>query len=75
MVEIKEEGEKVSKGDNVFRYYSNNETNLKNNISKLDSEIQEALEGQTAVYSADIQLLDKQIEGYLDKISAFISFE
>lgn len=68
LVEIKEEGEKVAKGDNVFRYYSNNETKLKEKITKLDSEIQEALEGQTDVYSADIQLLDKQVEGYLDKI-------
>lgn len=28
----------------------------------------QALEGQSEVYSADIQLLDKQIEGYLEKI-------
>ena len=70
LVEIKEEGEKVAKGDNVFRYYSNNESGLKDKIAKLDSEIQEALEGQTDVYSADIQLLEKQIEGYLDKILA-----
>ena len=65
---IKNEGEKVAKGDNVFRYYSNNEIYLKESIAKLDSQIQEALEGQTEVYSADIQLLDKQIEEYLEKI-------
>ena len=68
LVEIKEEGEKVAKGDNVFRYYSNNEARLKEKITKLDSEIQEALEGQTDVYSADIQLLEKQVEGYIEKI-------
>ena len=68
LVEIKKEGQKVAKGDNVFRYYSNNETNLVEKISKLDVEIQEALEGQTDVYSADIQLLEKQIEEYLGKI-------
>lgn len=68
LIEIKTEGSKVSKGDNVFRYYSNNESNLKEKINKLDGEIQEALEGQTDVYSADIQLLDKQIEGYLEKM-------
>ena len=67
LIEIKEEGERVAKGDNVFRYYSNNESGLKDRIAKLDSEIQEALEGQTDVYSADIQLLDKQVEGFLDK--------
>lgn len=36
----------------------------------MDTEIQEALSGQTDVYSADIQLLDKQIESTLDKILA-----
>lgn len=34
----------------------------------MDVEIQDALEGQTDVYTADIQILDKQIEEYLGKI-------
>lgn len=68
LVEIKSEGTKVSKGDNVFRYYSNNESSLIEKIEALDIEIQEALEGQTSVYSADIQVLDKQIEEYIQKI-------
>ena len=68
LVEIKAEGDKVSKDDNVFRYYSNNEKNLAEKIAELDVEIQEALEGQTDVYSADIQLLDKQIEENLQRI-------
>lgn len=70
LVEIKTEGTKVSKGENVFRYYSNNEDNLKEQIAKLDIEISEALEGQTEAYSADIQLLDKQIDGYIEKITS-----
>lgn len=39
LVEIKAEGEKVSKGENVFRYYSDNEDSLKTEIAKLDVEI------------------------------------
>lgn len=39
LVEIKLEGEKVSKGENVFRYYSDNEDSLKAEIAKLDVEI------------------------------------
>lgn len=70
LVEIKTEGTKVSKGENVFRYYSNNEDALKEKIAKLDEEIGQALEGQSEVYSADIQLLDRQIEGYLSKAIA-----
>lgn len=68
LVEIKSEGTKVSKGDNVFRYYSNNEESLKKKIAELDVKIQEALEGQTEAYSADIQVLDKQIENYLNDL-------
>lgn len=69
LVEIKTEGTKVSKGENVFRYYSSNEDDLKEKIAKLDVEISEALEGQTEAYSADIQLLDKQIDGFIEKIT------
>lgn len=68
IVEIKPEGTKVSKGDNVFRYYSNNESSLVEKIADLDTQIQEALEGQTGIYTADIQVLEKQIEEYLEKI-------
>lgn len=68
LVEIKAEGTKVSKGENVFRYYSNNEEELKEKISNLDERIGQALEGQTEMYSADIQVLDKQVEGYLERI-------
>lgn len=68
LVEIKKEGTKVAKGENVFRYYSNNEEELKEKIAKLDEQIGKALEGQTEIYSADIQILDKQIEGYIEKV-------
>lgn len=63
IVTIKSEGERVSKGDSVFRYCSTNEDKLKDKIAKLDEEIQSAIEGQnTSIYSTDIQLLEKQIE-------------
>ena len=68
LVEIKTEGTKVAKDENVFRYYSNNEESLKKKITELDEEIQDALNGQTETYSADIQLLDKQIDEYVEKI-------
>ena len=68
LIEIKQEGAKVSKGENVFRYYSSNEQDLKEKIAQLDVEIGEALEGQTDIYSADIQVLDKQIDGYLTRM-------
>lgn len=68
LIEIEAEGAKVSKGENVFRYYSNNEQELKDKIANLDVEIGQALEGQTDIYSADIQVLDKQIDSYLSRM-------
>lgn len=63
IVTIKSEGEKVSKGDAVFRYCSSNESKLEEKIQELDKEIQNAIEGQnTSIYSTDIQMLEKQIE-------------
>ena len=70
LIQIKAEGEKVSKGDNVFRYYTNNEEKLVKNIEELDTKIQEAMKAtENSVYSADIQVLDKQIEEQLYNIS------
>lgn len=41
----------------------------------MDVEIQEALDGQTDVYTADIQILERQIEDYLAKILATNNLE
>ena len=62
MVQIKAEGEKVAKGDPVFRYYSNNEETLIKKIQELDIKIQEAMENEKSIYSGDIKLLETQIQ-------------
>ena len=49
LVQIKSEGERVAKGESVFRYYSKNEEDLNEKIEELDTKIQEALEGQTNI--------------------------
>ena len=41
MVKIKSEGERVAKGDSIFRYYSSGEEDIKDKIKKLDVEIQQ----------------------------------
>ena len=68
MVPIKTEGEKVSKGDPVFRYYSNNEENLVKKIEDLDKKIQEAMSKDNSLFSSDIKLLDTQIESKLSDL-------
>ncbi len=62
MERIKNEGEKTAKGDSIYRYYSKNEDKLKEQISELDSKIQEALKGQTSIFSSDIKLLENQLD-------------
>lgn len=60
--QIKTEGQRVAKGDPIFRYYSNNEESLVKKISDLDTQIQEAMEEGNNIYSSDIAVLEKQIE-------------
>lgn len=69
MAQIKSEGEKVAKGENIFRYYSNNEENLVKNIQELDVKIQEAMEKETDRYSPDIKLLEEQIESKIEEVT------
>ena len=60
--QIKTEGQRIAKGDPIFRYYTNNEENLIKKISELDTQIQEAMEGEKSIYSSDISVLEKQID-------------
>lgn len=60
--QIKIEGQRVAKGDPIFRYYTNNEENLIKKIEELDTQIQEAMEEGENIYSSDIAVLEKQIE-------------
>lgn len=75
MLQIKSEGERVSKNEPVFRYYSNNEENLQKKIQELDVKIQEAMEKQTDLYSSDMKLLEKQIETKLSEITGIYNIK
>ena len=68
MVKIKNEGEKVAKGDSVFRYYSSGEEELKNKIAELDVEIQTLMQNEKSSFPSDVKLLESQIEKELDSI-------
>lgn len=68
MVKIKNEGEKVAKGDSVFRYYSSGEEELKNKIAELDVEIQSLTQNEKSSFPSDVKLLESQIEKELDSI-------
>ena len=67
--QIKTEGQRVAKGDPIFRYYTNNEQDLISKIEELDLQIQDALEqNQNSIYSSDIASIDSQIEEKLSRI-------
>ena len=68
LVQIKSEGEKVAKGEAIFRYYTKGEENLKNKIKELDIKIQETWEKEESIFSSDIKLIEGQIETKLNEI-------
>lgn len=70
MVQIKSEGEKVAKDSQIFRYVSENEEEINTKISKLDNKIQEALAGQTDLFSSDIKAIENQIENKIDGLKS-----
>ena len=64
--QIKSEGEKVAKGEAVFRYYTTGEEDIKKKIQELDIKIQEAWENENSIFSSDIKILEGQIEEKLN---------
>lgn len=66
--QIKTEGEKVAKGEAIFRYYTKGEEELIKKIEKLDTKIKEAWENESDIFSPDIKLLEEQIEKKLGEI-------
>ncbi len=65
MEQIKTEGERVAKGDPIFRYYSTGEEDLIQKIQDLDVKIEEAMEKEESLFPADIKALENQIESYI----------
>ena len=66
IVQIKTEGEKVAKNEEIFRYYSNNEEELVKKIQELDTKIDEAMANESQLYPQDIQSLEEQIDKTID---------
>lgn len=59
--QIKAEGEKVAKGEAIYRYYTKDEDGLTQKINELDIKIREAMEKENTIYTGDIKTLDTQI--------------
>lgn len=73
ILQIKTEGQRVSKGDPIFRYLSDSEESIKKEIAQIDEGIQSAIEqsimdNNTSGFSSDIKLLENQIKGQVDNL-------
>ena len=69
MEQIKAEGERAAVNENIFRYYSTNEENLKVKISELDNKIQEIMMNDKSLLTVDMKTLENQIDSKLEDIS------
>lgn len=76
MEQIIDEGQKVAKNESIFRYYSQNEENLKHQIDELNVQIQDAMkENMQKGALADTKLLDAQIADKLKDINKLNSMQ
>ena len=68
LVQIKAEGEKVAKGEPIFRYYSNDEKKLVEKIKELDIKIDEAMSKEKKQSLPDVKVLEEQINVKINEL-------
>ena len=62
MLQIKTEGERVAKGESIFRYYSQEEGDIKKQIAEVETKIKENIPNDIEKISSDIASLESQIK-------------
>ena len=73
---IASEGQRVAKGESIFRYYSDSEKEIKTQISSLNYKIQDLLKQEkNDNTSADIKSIEKQIEEKIQKINTLTNYQ
>ena len=73
---IASEGQKVAKDESIFRYYSDSEKEITNQIAGLNYKIQELLEQEKSVPpSADIKAIENQIEDKIENINSLTNYQ
>ena len=69
------EGEKVACNDPIFRYYSDSEKEITDEMNKIDYQIQKLLETEKNITSADIKSIENQIESEVDNINSLTNYQ
>lgn len=72
---IASEGQRVAVGESIFRYYSDSEKEIETKIKELNYKIQELLEQEKSVPSADIKAIEKQIEEKIQNINKLTNYQ
>ena len=72
---IASEGQRVAVGESIFRYYSDSENEIKTQISGLNYKIQELLEQEKSLPSADIKSIEKQIEEKIQNVNTLTNYQ
>ena len=73
---IASEGQRVAKGESIFRYYSDSEQEIKDQMNGINYKIQELLEQEKNLTStADIKSIEKQIEEQLKDINTLNNYQ
>ena len=72
---IASEGQKVAINEPIFRYYSDSEKEITNQINELNYKIQDLLEQEKGVTSADIKAIENQIEEKIENINKLNNYQ
>ena len=72
---IVSEGKRVAVQDSIFRYYSDNEKETRDKINELNSQIQKMLAQEKNTPSADIKVIENQIEEKIKNINRLTNYQ
>ncbi len=72
---IASEGQRVAINEPIFRYYSDTEKQITDQITEIDYKIQDLLEKDKSVTSADIKAIENQIENKVEDINTLNNYQ
>lgn len=72
---IASEGKRVAINEPIFRYYSDKEKQINTQISEINYQIQDLLEKEKSVTSADIKAIENQIEEKMENVNTLNNYQ
>ena len=72
---IASEGQRVAINEPVFRYYSDSEKQITAQINEINYQIQELLEKDKSITSADIKAIESQIEEKIEDVNTLNNYQ